>query len=39
MNVHERGIFGIFYVGAIDEILKKKEVSWTTLDNCEKPVP
>jgi hypothetical protein len=38
MNVHERGIFRVFHVGAIDEILEKKEVSWTALDNCQKPV-
>jgi hypothetical protein len=39
MNVRERGIFRIFYVGVIDEILKEEEVPWTTLNNCEKPVP
>ena len=39
MDVHERGVFRVFYVGAIDEILKKKKVSRTTLDDCEKPVP
>jgi hypothetical protein len=39
VNRHEGGILGVFCVGAIYEILKKKKVSWTTLDDCKKPVP
>jgi len=37
--VMREGVFRVFHVGAINEILEEKKVSRTPLDNCEKARP
>lgn len=39
MDRHERRIFGVFGIGTVYEILEKKKIPRTTLNNGEKPVP
>jgi hypothetical protein len=39
MDSHERRIFRVFGIGTIYEILEKKKIPRTTLNNREKPIP
>ena len=39
MDRHERRIFRVFGIGTIYEILEKKKIPRTTLNDGEKPVP
>jgi len=39
MNGHKRRVFRVFNIGTIYEILKKKKIPRTSLNNSEKPVP
>jgi len=39
MDGHKRRVFRVFSIGTIYEILEKKKIPRTTLNNSEKPVP
>lgn len=38
MDRHKRRVFGVFRIGTVYEILEKKKIPRTTLNNSEKPV-
>ena len=39
MDGNKRRVFRVFGIGTIYEILEKKKIPWTTLNDSEKPIP